>query len=1087
MMTMKTPVDEVAAVAGRRSRRPGHGDACGARRRILVVACLTLVLAVQARPAFAQTAEAPPLSTLAVMGTPAGLLGAAGINTPVRSRADLFLHLIHHLYRVPGDDSPAVQGVRRYTRTVAAFLDAWRTVRAADGVASIEPAQDDRRARGRLEDLVEAAGYRLRRRSGRRVVERDDRSHANDRRDALRAAGVDVDALDVRLNAGEALAFAIPSFEIPLPLAAGVWLEAVTRDRETEASLGFRLLTDRRAALLYYGLVSMTRETLQFLRANRRLLRDLYEDHADALATYGRSLVVEDGRVVAPGGPAAAELWRSLTSERVDDPADFIKAVLRHDDGVLAFFYDAVAHMDAPHRRFVLGLELEERRQRSRFWRLYDVVLASTPLLPERPFARTFPEPSVLLSQVAVDASGRPAGPAWTDLWEEAFSGSGLPRDPARDLRDVERSEPVDAAWLAEQVFVDPGRLDARAMAFLFAQRRFGEATVEELPDVLVTLRGFQRFRSLVLTLDRMDVRRPGVYAAAVRAAARLDAVSDRERSRDALSQFQGVVALLDRARHVRALSGAAAGDLVASLAAVPLDRDRGYEGRVADWIAGTLLPTLAARRAGPSPPRAGGAGAYGTDLAGGAAPRERLVVELLAGTLGADPAAGRSIAPWEGFSYVADPRSTLLGRLALAREAQAGNSLDTALDLGAVAAALAAGPATVDAVHEQTRALEALRRRLSERPNPGSVNVAEYVSRARSDLWRISRPREVERRVPEVGRRLLRLADAVLGDVLRSLAYAAYVGDPGSGVLDGGDLSAYHDFGTALPGDEARRFAAWRFPGVRMAPDRPWHAVGALLGLDLPTMHLRLGQVVTALPPVRQVLDASDRDVLVATAALFNAFDRSTAETDAIARAVGSGRARVARVAATPDDVDAVASAAGLSAWRRGLLGWIAVREPQRLETWFSVRELFWLGWQETEAPGRGSVSDTAARLRGWGAYAGPLNGCLCLSLAAPQAQWENWRGRVGSGLAATIASDLPLWVAEGLSSRGLPTALARSVLEVAMRHLLDRVRPLHADDWDTVLRYPSTLTAADFDDYVSSMTGTDVLRPANDPSISP
>ena len=133
-------------------------------------------------------------------------------------------------------------------------------------------------------------------------------------------------------------------------------------------------------------------------------------------------------------------------------------------------------------------------------------------------------------------------------------------------------------------------------------------------------------------------------------------------------------------------------------------------------------------------------------------------------------------------------------------------------------------------------------------------MSVAEYAFRARSDLRGIDRPRDVERRAPEVGRRLQRLADAVLGDVLRSILYAAYVGDPRSGVLDGGDLSAHHDFGTELPGDDARRFGAWRFPGARMVPDRPWHAVGALLGLDLPTMHLRLAQVITAMPPVRQV-----------------------------------------------------------------------------------------------------------------------------------------------------------------------------------------------------------------------------------------
>lgn len=1031
----------------------------------------------------AQTAVTTNLDTLEVTGTPAGLLAAAGITTPVRGRAELFFHLIHHLYGTPGDDSPAVRGMRRYARTLAAFTDAWRRVRQMDETAGLQAAQDNRRARGRLEDLVEAAGFRLRRRSGRHVVEREDGNAAAARRGALRDAGLDVEDLDARLNNGEALTFEFPSFRIPSPLGADVWLETVFGDRETEASLGLRLLTDRRAALLYYGLTSMTPETLRFLGANPRLLRELYEDHGDALATYGRSLVVEDGRIVAPGGPEAAELWRSLTSERVDDADDFIKAILRHDEGRLAFVYDFVAHLDEPRQRFVLGLWLDERRRRSRFWRLYDVILASARLLPDRPFVRTYPEPSVLLSQVAVAPSGRPTGLVWTGLWDEAFSGSGLPRNPERDLRNVERSEPIDAAWLAERVFEDSDRLAARAAAFLFAQRRFGDAAAGKLADVLVAVRGFQRFPSLVLTLDRMGVDPPAVYVAMVRHAALLDEISDAGQSHDALSQFQGVVALLDRARRVGSLSAQAAADLLESLAAVPVDRERAYEGRVAGWIARVLLPALEVRRAG----RSDDGDAVAVDPVGGGAPRERSVVEMLAGAPGEDSPTGRAAVEWEGFSYVADLRGALLERIATARESLADNSLDTALDLWAVAGALAAGPGGVDAVRREARALEALERRLRERRSMGRVTVSDYVLRARRDLQRINRPRDVERRAPEVGRRLLRLVDAVLGDILRSLVYAANLGDPRSGVLDGGDLSAHHEFGAGVGAEAVRRFAAWRLPGAHLTPDRPWHADGALLGLDLATMPLRLAQVSTALPPVRQVLDVSDRHVLTTTVALFNPFERSRTEIDAISDAVGAGRARVARLARAPDEAAALASAAGLSEWRGALLGWVAIEEPEQLGVWLSMRELFWLGWRAGR-PGVGeSVSETVERLRGWGAYSGPVDGCLCLAFTSSRMQWENRRGRTGSGLVAAMASDLLLWVAEGLSTRGLPLAIAGPVLEVAMRHLLDRVRPLHADDWDAVLRYPSTLTAADFDDYVSSLTGTDVLRPAGDPRLSP
>ena len=69
---------------------------------------------------------------------------------------------------------------------------------------------------------------------------------------------------------------------------------------------------------------------------------------------------------------------------------------------------------------------------------------------------------------------------------------------------------------------------------------------------------------------------------------------------------------------------------------------------------------------------------------------------------------------------------------------------------------------------------------------------------------------------------------------------------------------SAEEDAGPATPDYRDRyealtRRAAWRLPVARTAADRPWYAHGALLGLDLATANLRLSQVVTTTPPVRQ------------------------------------------------------------------------------------------------------------------------------------------------------------------------------------------------------------------------------------------
>ena len=131
--------------------------------------------------------------------------------------------------------------------------------------------------------------------------------------------------------------------------------------------------------------------------------------------------------------------------------------------------------------------------------------------------------------------------------------------------------------------------------AFLFAQRRFTDVESGDLRHVLTTLRGFPLFQSLVSTLDRMGVQTPRTYATAVLNAASLNRMVEPEDARDALSQFQGALALLDRVRHVRSLSGEAAADLAASAATVRLHETRGYEGRMSGWVARELLPALGA------------------------------------------------------------------------------------------------------------------------------------------------------------------------------------------------------------------------------------------------------------------------------------------------------------------------------------------------------------------------------------------------------------------------------------------------------------------------------------------------------------
>ncbi|MDE2660837.1 MAG: hypothetical protein OXI45_11585 [Acidobacteriota bacterium] len=1046
-------------------------------RGALAVASLAALAA--APPASAEPVEGTHLFAIEVTGTPEGLLGAAGVPMRDATNTELVLDAIEHVHFL---NRPAA-GVEFYADTIAAFLNEWRRARRRDGSVSLEAAQEDSRARDRLEEFLEAGGFLLLRNSGRLFVRPDPDADARARREALAAAGFPTADLDVRMNEGAAIAIEPLSFAIPSPLPAEVWRDAIFDRPVSGERLAFRLLTDRQAAFLYYGLLSMTPETVEFLAADPDLLRELYERDASAFAVYGRSLVVVNGRVRTPGGGAASVLWQRLAQEPIDRPGEFFKAVLRYDNGPFPFLYDAIASLDAPQQRFALGVGLEDRDQRRAFSRLYDVIAANLVFAPGTPWPRGFPDPSVLLSQARADDAGQPSGPAWEDLWDEALDGIELPQNASRDVQGADRSDPVEASRLAERVFREPPWAAARMAAFLFAQRRFPDVESRDLRHVLTTLRGFPLFQSLVSTLDRMGVQSPRTYATAVLNAASLNRMVEPHDARDALSQFQGALALLDRVRHVRSLSEEVAADLAASAAAVRLHETRGYEGRMSGWVARELLPAL-----GADPPDGDLEDGNVTDpgVADAPSPRERVVLRALAGALEDEGWDHRVTTTWEGFSYVADLRGATLTRLLEAREAQAGASLDAALDLWAVADALAAGPETVEEVQRLHGRLRSVASALPVREGPvGPVIVSHYLGRVYSDLERVQGPDDISRRLPEAAARLLRLSDAVLGDVLRALVYAAHIGDPRSGVLGSGDLSVRHEFGLDPDSGGPLRATAWRYPEARALPDRPWYAEGALLGLDFATADLRLQQIMTDRPPVGAPLASYERDGLAASVALFNPFDRTEAEMDEIAEAVGAGRRRLEELAASPGDAFAVASAAGLGGFRRSIFAWIANRKPDRLHDWLSVRELLWLGLQEAGSGNADSIR-AAERLSGWGAYAGRIDGCLCLRLAPPQMRWENWRGRAGSGLVAALAADLTLWVGEGLAVRDLPASLSGPVLEVAMRHMLDRVRPTHVQDWGTVLRYPSTLREADFEDYVSSLTGTDFLRPGGDPAPS-
>ncbi len=835
----------------------------------------------------------------------------------------------------------------------------------------------------------------------------------------------------------------------PLPLPRRLWEETIIGKPASPGALFGAIVADRQSALLYHGLVSLDEPTLEFLSAEPALLSLIHREHAAVFATLGRSLHVHGGVVQVPGGAEAVPVWETLVGARVADAGGFVDGLLRRDQGRLAFLYDTVEHLDTGRARYVLGSWVRDAARARDTLEALSVVFATVNAewqLSEQPFRRPARAPALLLRLIVTLADGRPGPPAWHGLWEAAFDRDDLPGEPQRELRALDPAGLVDSAWLAERIFLGPlaNRRD-RLDAFLFAQRVFSDAPLETAPDLLVTLRGFATYRTLMLTLERIGVAAPEIYAAAARHAARLGSIRDRRTAATSLAQFQACLSVVDRAHRRHTLDRPTARSLARSLIDVRPRSDGSYGSRIADWLQATLLPAL------PPPP----------DPEPETARAEATILGALAGPSGLIP---EPIA-WEGLTFRVDPAAAERIRLARIRGRQDGGSLDTALALCVGASRLAAA-ATLDEVRRIGERLGAIVTALSD-AEPAHTGrreppVREVATRSLGRL-RVIRSEADVRRTEELVGPLVRRSESLLAEVLMSIVYAAHLGDPDGLVLLAGSVAGRHDFGLGIPNARVRQRWPWVAPRERTGGRVAWHMSGSLLGLDVGLARLALRRTGTGMPP-RPTLNEGERRTFVQGLALISPFGLTDADRDAITSAISIGRARVARLGDDDDDAEIlrVARDAGLSEWRHGVLVWMRRHEAERLPRFFSLLELFWLGQADTPA--------RVQRLEAWGTARLAAEGCFCTIFPRPQ-PWEEYAGRLGTGLLATRVPDLLLRIAEALRALDLPAPLAPGILSAATLDFVDEVQPSYHDDWWALTRHAQALSRQRIEDYVASL----------------
>ncbi len=277
---------------------------------------------------------------------------------------------------------------------VQRLRDRWRAVERAAGAVSLSAAVSSDGGRRALESFLELFDLRVDSggagdRVGPNRAEARRRQAAADAGSAVCGVGVGWASAGIerRLNAGGAIAWDVPRFEVSLPLSPSLWLQVLYGEDPDDGAFGVaaeraadlvgRLVTNPRAAQFYAGLASLDDSTLTWLMANPRVLSRLAGEHLAAFAQFGGGLRVEDGAVRAPGGATAAAFLEAMVGVPVTEPERFVNRLFSSEQVAAAF--DLVARLPEPSRRFVIGAGQPDRRDWRRGLTLLGRVIETLP------------------------------------------------------------------------------------------------------------------------------------------------------------------------------------------------------------------------------------------------------------------------------------------------------------------------------------------------------------------------------------------------------------------------------------------------------------------------------------------------------------------------------------------------------------------------------------------------------------------------------------------------------------------------------------------------------------------------------------
>lgn len=858
------------------------------------------------------------------------------------------------------------------------------------------------------------------------------------RRYADGGADTAVARLDRHLRAVATATTPAPHSALPLPLPEFWRREVFVSERLPVAAI----FAQRPALLTYYGMMALDDASLAAFAEMPTLPRWLVTENAAsaAFATSARSIRISSGTVQVPGGDQAKDSWASLVGQTPDAVEPFLQQLLTRDRGRLAWFYDAVGTLTPDRQRFVLGAHLPDEQRRAFLRAIYQTFTSVAPSwrVEVRPFFRPDFDGQVALLALDVRSDGS-VGPDW---WPSLLSRITRTQSwPVADGRSADLPPTsADAVRIFEWVFAEPADARRRFDTLRFAQRLFAAAPRDMAPQIELALRGMLEMPALLLSVERMNVRDPAVFAAVASAAHA--ATAEGGSNLAAIARWQAALALLEQAQRRVAWPGERIAPLLQSWANAAPVRAARPDRHVTSWVFETLAPALLAGRAS------------GEDF-------EASFIRAATKT----PAASVPF-EWEGLSYATDASDATFKSAVALRNARNRLDLQHLRDLTASHRLLLAAPVSRASVEDALANLQSTGAAVAALPDSGGIDprLLRRFDAAVNNLGQQLRQSGLDRAPVRPEPAIADLIDAITDAVLPPLVYALALAPTSEPALypevwmrHGLRQTARPDDGIDRPWQET----AWRHPRNETASGGT-QLIGSFLGVDVALAGSQLLRVVSGVPPLPQVIDAADRSGLVETLvfARAHAMDAQAAQlvaTLARNRLVVRGWRDQSPVR---QDLAARLIRAGVDPWRANAVSWAVHSGNPDVLDMLSASEILGLD---------ASTHDTPPL---WSGSRRPVDGCLCLADGRLQPQ-ELLRGR-RLGVQAFRPLDVTLRLAELVAELKLDLSIVPALLPMAIQDWLDRSEPIWVDDADAFGIWPRTLTVGRIEEYLMELVST-------------